>query len=257
MNWYRPDFEVTLDDQVFTENVEQMVVTASRNQWLTTIELSMSNVRFELADIEDNLNVGNCPISVKAGYRGLELWPIFTGTVARFNFRERLRLVGVCKAKALTTRLTRTYDQEVATAIVKHLTEQLGFTSVDLAEVREILDRLPMEDSMIGDGIAWLTRRMGLPYSQYCDPVGGYHWGPEDLEQEAAAVFTHGEDIIEWVTVAGGRKLLTVAGVNVWHSQVVEVIDGVVVERYFVEQVRHSVNLVGEGFRSQLWLRGI
>ena len=92
----------------------------------------------------------------------------------------------------------------------------------------------------------------------YFGPDGVFHWGVADIEQQPVARFTYGEDIIELSPQSDGWLSLTVFGVPIWHSQVVEVVhrDGSV-RRYLVEMVKHTVGVGGSGARSRLLLREV
>jgi hypothetical protein len=132
----------------------------------------------------------------------------------------------------------------------------MGFQAVNLSACDKVIDKLPLENDTIVSALEWINRRLALGYSFWADPEGEFHWYPEDLDQEAETIFTQGEDVLEWERIANGRRLLTVMGTQVWHSQVIEFdAIGGVVTRYFVEQVRHTVGVNGDGLRTMLWLR--
>lgn len=260
MSWLAPEIEVAIDNQTDSESVGSLVVTAARGQPVATMELELSNVRFEWEELRTSLESGEANIIVRWGYRGGDLFPLFDGTVKRWEMREKLRLVALCRCRALVdTLVTRTYFQETATTIVKHLVENCGFAEEkDITQVDTVLDKLPLDQDSIVSALEWLDRRLKLGYAFWADPSGVFHWAPPNEAQEADQLFTHGEDIIDWQVLPGDRRLLTVAGTSIWHSQVVGVQNrgDQDFERYFIEQVRHTAgggNSVG--LRTYMWLR--
>jgi len=153
------------------------------------------------------------------------------------------------------TRITRTYQNEAADAVVSHLVGDLGFASLDIAPCETVIDKLPLCDNTVVEAIQLLNRRLELDRAIYADPEGGFHWCERDTTQDPAITFTHGEDIIDFQALPGGRHLLTVMGAPLWHSQVVNLVDAAGAEaRYFIEQARHTVGFGGTGTRSHLWL---
>ncbi len=252
MTWNAPEIEVTIGERTRIGTVRKMEIAAARSQPVATATLGLSNLRFEW---KDGAADGD-PLIVKWGWRGKELTPLFDGTVLRGHLRESLQVWGLCRGRALSdTRITRTYQDEEARAIIEHLVGDCSFTAQDIVSCDAILDKLPLHDSTVVEAIQFLNRRLELEHDFWCDPIGGFYWGPRDLEQEPVASFTHGEEVIAFKQLPGNRFLLTVMGAPLWHSQIVSVFDRDGSEiRYFIEQVRHSVGVSGEGARSRLWL---
>ena len=252
MTWNAPEIEVTISDRTRIGTVRQMEIAAARSQPVATAYIDLSNLRFEW---KDGATDGD-PLIVKWGWRGKELAPLFDGTVLHVRQRENLKILGLCRCRALSdTRITRTYQDEEATAIIEHLVGDCGFTAQDIVSCDTILDKLPLYDSTIVEAIQYLNRRLELEHDFWCNPTGGFHWGPRDLKQEPVASFTHGEEVIAFKQLPSNRFLLTVMGAPLWHSQIISIFDRDGSEvRYFIEQVRHSVGLSGEGARSRLWL---
>ena len=252
MTWNAPEIEVTLGEKTRLGSVRVMEIAAARNQPVATAYLDLSNVRFEW---QDGAKDGD-PLVLKWGWRGQELAPLFMGTVLRAHLRETLQVWGLCKGRALAdTRVTRTYQDEEAAAIIQHLVCECGFAKQDIEPCSILIDKLPLRDNTLVEAITFLNRRLSLEHAFYCDPEGIFHWEAYDPGQEPAFTFTHGLDVSEWKALPGNRFLLTVMGTPVWHSQVVAVVDREGKEtRYFVEQVRHTVGVGGAGARSQLWL---
>jgi len=259
-SWLAPEIEVSIDNQTDSESVSRMVVTAARGQPLATIELEMSNVRFECEALVESLRSGEAGLVVRWGYRGLDLTPLFDGSVKWFEIRDKLTLIGVCRNRPLAeSRITRTYKDEQAASIVKHLVEPFGYSELLIDDPGMTLDKLPMDGDSALAAIEWLTRRLQLQtHTVWADATGRFHWEPIDEQQESWAIFTHGEDVITWQALPGDRRLLVVAGTELWHSQVVQVGNREDEDppRYFVEQVRHTLGAVeGEGMRTMAWLR--
>jgi hypothetical protein len=255
MNWLAPEIEVTIGDRSRLASVGRMEVTAARGQPVATAYLELSNVRFEW---EGGAQDGD-RLVLRWGYRGEELQPLFDGTVLLAHAREIINVTGLCRARTLAdTRVTRTYQEETADAVVAHLVADLGFESLDLAPCDLVIDKLPLHDDTVVSALEWLDRRLALGRAFWADPEGTFHWQPPDEAQDPAATFQHGEDVLSWQLLPGNRRLLTVMGTPLWHSQVVEVIerDGTAT-RYFLEQVRHTAGVAGTGLRTMLWLREV
>ena len=252
MTWNSPEIEVTIGEQTRIGSVRQMEIAAARSQPVASAYLDLSNIRFEWADGA----VDGDPLIVKWGWRGKELAPLFDGTVLRGHLRENLKVWGLCRGRSLAdAHITRTYQDEEATAIVEHLVGGSNFDLLDIVSCPDILDKLPLHNSTIIEATHYLNRRLELDHAFWCDATGGFHWGPRDLDQEPIASFTHGENVIDFQSLPGNRFLLTVMGSPIWHSQIVSVFDRDGNEVcYFIEQVRHSVGINGEGARSRLWL---
>ena len=255
MNWLAPEIEVTIGDQTRLATVQRMEVAAARSQPVASVYLELSNVRFEW---NEGASDGD-PLVLRWGYRGQELQPLFNGTVRRAQLRETLKVWGLCRARALSdTRITRTYQNEAADAVVNHLLIGLGFSSVDAAPCDLVIDKLPLQDSTVVQALTFLNRRLELDRAFYADPEGRFHWGARGFAQEPAFTFAHGEDILDLQSLPGHRHLLTVMGIPGWHSQVVVLVDAAGNEgRHFVEQVRHTGGVGGTGIRSHLWLQEV
>jgi len=255
MSWLAPEIEVTIGDRTRLASVGRMEVTAARGQPVASAYLELSNVRFEW---EDGAQDGD-RLVLRWGYRGKELQPLFDGTVKQANLSKELKILGLCRCRALAdTRVTRTYQEEAADAVVNHLVAELGFSSLDVAPCDLVIDKLPLHEDTVVSALEWLDRRLALGRALWADPQGGFHWQPLDEAQDAETLFTHGEDVLAWEPLPGNRRLLTVMGAPLWHSQVVEVgeRDGVSA-RYFVEQVRHTAGVAGPELRTMLWLREV
>lgn len=252
MDWLAPEVEVTIGEQTRLASLHQLQVVAARSQPLASAFLELSNVHFEW---NDGASDGD-PVVVRWGYRGHDLHPLFDGTVLRAHLRETFKVWALCRARALAdTRITRTYQEEHAGVVVEHLVEDLGFASVDAAVCEAIIDKLPLRSSTVVEAISFLNRRLELDRAFYADAEGTFHWAPRDLEQEPAAVFTYGEDILDLQALPGNRQLLTVMGAPVWHSQVVTLVDAAQNEtNHFVERVEHLVGARDAGARSRLWI---
>ena len=252
MNWLAPEIEVTIGEETRLASVQRMEVAAARSQPIASVYLELSNVRFEW---EGGARDGD-RLMLRWGYRGQDLHPLFDGTVLRAHARDTLTIWGLCRARALAdTRLTRTYQDEAADAVVNHLLSGLDFSSLDVAACDLVIDKLPLRDSTVVQALTLLNRRLELDRAFFADPEGGFHWAERDTSQEPAFTFTHGEDILNLQSLPGQRRLLTVMGTPVWHSQVIALVDAAGTEtRHFVEQVRHTGGVGGTGIRSHLWL---
>jgi len=250
--WLAPEIEVTIGDRTRLGTVQRLEVVAACDQPLATAFLELSNVRFEW---QDGAADGD-PLVVKWGYRGVTLVPLFDGTVQRALLRETLTVWGLCRARALMdTRVTRTYQDETAETIVRHLVEGAGFASLDLAACATEIDKLPLQDNTLIEALGFLDRRLALGWAAWTDAQGGFHWGPRDEAQEPVATFTLGDDVLDWRSIPGGGLLVTVMGAPLWHSSVVEILDRAgQATPYFVEKVRHTAGNGGSGVRSDLWL---
>ena len=250
--WLAPEIEVTIGERTRLGTVQRIEVVATRNEPLATAFLELSNVRFEW---QDGAGDGD-PLVLRWGYRGQELAPLFDGTVQRALLRETLSVWGLCRARALMdTRVTRTYQDEAADAVVRHLVAGCGFANLDIAGCPTTIDKLPLQDNTLVEALGLLTRRLGLDHRAYADPTGAFHWAPPDWAQGPVATFTEGEDVLEVISLPGGGLRVTVMGAPLWHSTVVELVHRHrEVTRAFIERVRHRVGAGGAGLRSDLWL---
>ena len=255
MRWLAPEIEVTIGDQTRLASVKRMEVAAARSQPVASVYLELSNVRFEW---EEGAEDGD-PLVLRWGYRGQDLHPLFDGTVLQTHLQETFKVWGLCRARALAdTRITRTYQDEAADAVVSHLVAGPGFSSLDIATCDLVIDKLPLRDSTVVQAIQFLNRRLDLDRAFYADPDGGFHWSERDTSADPVFTFTHGEDIIDLRSLPGHRHLLTIMGVPVWHSQVIALVDAAGNEtRHFVEQVGHTAGAGGSGLRSHLWLEEV
>ena len=255
MNWLAPEIEVTIGEETRLASVHQMEVAAARSQPVATVYLELSNVRFEW---NEGAADGD-PLVLRWGYRGQDLSALFDGTVLRTHLRETFKVWGLCRARVLVdTRITRTYQDEAADAVVNHIVGNLGFSSLDIVPCNQVIDKLPLRNSTVVQALTFLNRRLELDRAFFADATGGFHWTERDTLQEPAFTFTHGEDILDLQSLPGHRRLLTVMGTAVWHSQVVALVDAAGNEtRHFVEQVRHTGGVGGTGIRSHLFLEEV
>ena len=259
MNWLAPEIEVTLAGQTRRANVRRMEIVAGRTQPVSTAYLELSNVHREWDAVASIPQSPASSLVLRWGYRGQDLHPLFDGTVLRAQARETLKVWGLCRARALAdTRVTRTYHEESADAVMNHLVAGLGFPSMDIAPCDLVIDKLPLQDNTVLEAICFLNRRLELDRAFYTDPEGGFHCTERDTAQAPAFTFTHGQDILGIQSLPGNRHLLTVMGIPVWHSQVVTIVDRDGSEtRHFIEQVRHRGGSGGSGLRTHLWLKEV
>jgi hypothetical protein len=253
--WLAPEIEVSIGDRTNLGTVQRMEVVAARGEPVTSVFLELSNVRFEW---QDGAADGD-PLMLRWGYRGQDLLPIFDGTVQRAHLRETLSVWGICRARALMdTCVTRTYQDEAADAVVRHLVDGCGFASLDIAACATVVDKLPLQDNSVVDALGFLCRRLGLEHAAYADPTGAFHWTTRDEAQDPVTTFTEGEDVLEVRSLPGGGLRITVMGAPLWHSNVVDLAHrDHSTTRAFVERVRHRVGDSGAGLRSDLWLREV
>ncbi len=252
MIWKAPDITVQLAGRDLAGSCIKLEVLAARNLPVATAYLELSNLRFES---QEGAKDGDS-LQISWGWRGEDLSSLFTGTVLRSHLRETLQLWALCRGRALVdTRVTRTYQNETALAIVEHLIAPCRYTVSSCTMVDGGIDKLPLQANTLVEAISFLNRRLNLDHDCYCDAQGGFHWEAPDKGQQPVAHFTHGEDVESWVTLPGNRILLTVAGTPIWHSNVLSVVNRQGEEHsYFIEQVRHTVGVLASGARSQFWL---
>ena len=253
--WLAPEIEVTIGERTRLGTVQRLEVVAARREPLATATLELSNVRFEWQEGDADGD----PLVLRWGYRGQELQPLFDGRVQRAHLRETLSVWGLCRARALMdTRVTRTYQDEAADAVVRHLVGGCGFASLDIAGCRTTIDKLPLQDNTLVEGLGLLARGLGLEHTAFADPTGGFHWAPPDWAQGPVATFTEGEDVLKLRSLPGGGLRVTVMGAPLWHSTIVDLVHrDRSTTRAFVERVRHRVGDGGAGLRSDLWVREV
>jgi hypothetical protein len=252
--WLAPEIEVAIGDRSRLGTVRRMEIVAARGEPLATAFLELSNVRFEW---QEGAADGD-PLVIRWGYRGQELTPLFDGTVQRAHLRETLSVWGLCRARVLMdTRVTRTYQDEAADAVARHLLAGCDFASQDIAACGVTIDKLPLRDNTLVEALGFLGRRLGPEHAAWADPTGGFHWAPPDWTTPVTT-FTEGEDVLELRSLPGGGLHLTVMGAPIWHSTIIDLVyRDRSTTRAFVERVRHRVGDGGAGLRSDLWLREV
>jgi hypothetical protein len=254
MNWLSPEIEITIGDVTRVANVSSMIVDAGYKKAIATACVELSNVHSEWAEVASGDGV-----TIQWGFKGETLHPLFEGTVEIAHNEEILKIIATCRCQQLVnTRVTRTYVNEQASAVVANLISQLDFEGTDIEACATEIDKLPLEDDTILSALKWLDRRLVLNRSTWCDQTGKFHWRSPAEDQDAVASFIHGEDVLSWETLATGRKKMVTLRSDLWHSDVIDVsrVDDTVATRYFVERVRHlSGGKVG--MRSEAWLREI
>lgn len=258
--WSAPEAEVTIGATKRRGTVARMVVSAYRDRPVATADLTLANQRFGWS----GLVAEGDAVEVAWGYSGFttadpaSLQKIFGGTVAQFFDEQTMRVIARCKAAALLETVTGSYARIPASEVVRSLVSGCGFADLDIAQVDEPLEVLPLHGETILDAIKNVNRGMGLEHAYWCSPDGVFHWRPEDLEQEASFSFSVYRDAISFRPVYGGRTEIVVQGNCAWHSIVVEVENWQrEKERHFVEGVKHMIGVGGAGTRTLLTTRKI
>ena len=256
MDWKTPEVVLGVNGEDVAGTVERMEVVAMRGGPVASANLVVSNIHSEWeGKVEERSE-----ITLSWGYGGETLQPLFTGYVDHSYADEKIHNSAVCRGiDLINTRVTRTYQNMGLSAIVEHLiSPRLRSGSRYVLAVPVTLDTLPLCNNTIVQALELINYRTGGNYTYYLGPDGTFHWGVTDETQEPAARFTYGENIIRLDPQADGWLGLTVFGVPIWHSQVVEVVhrDGTV-KPCLVEMVKHTVGIGGSGARSKLLLREV
>ena len=202
----------------------------------------------------------NDPLTIRWGYKGFALAPIFAGLVAAVRpgaAGKRLKILGVDPMKRLfETRLTKTFQNERPTVILRNLLAPLGIDTTGVAEVETILDRLPLHDDHIVHAIRTLNRRLGLAYDFWFEVAGAFHWAPLSIPAAPAWNFVYGQDLIEFERRQGGARMTTI-GVPARHGERVTVQTAVSESLDFWVAEAHHYQPPGRGFRTDLSLREV
>ena len=256
MDWKAPEIVLGVNGEEVAGTVERLQVVAMRGGPVASADLVVSNVHGEW---EGKVEAGHA-LTLQWGYGGEMLSPLFTGYVDHSYADEKIHIAGVCRGIDLVnTRVTRTYQNMGLSAIVEHLiSPRVRSGSGYVQAVAKTLDTLPLCNNTIVQALELINYRTGGGYVYYFGPDGTFHWGVTDLNQEPAARFTYGENIIDLSPQPDGWLSVTVFGVHIWHSQIIEIVhrDGAV-RSYLVEMVKHTVGIVGSGARSRLLLREV
>lgn len=258
MDFLVPQFEITIGD-ITSEAVVALFVRAARSCPVATVALELSSMDGSLSGAAEGDK-----LIIKAGWRGGDLRAIFDGSVRRLHNYETLKIEGSCRAAALSdTFVTRTYHNDDAPHIIKHLAEPLGFAGLDIFTIDTLgitpkeshLDRLPLCNDSVNKALNMLRNRLGLPVEWYATPDGVFHCLGRDYEQTAVAQITQ-DEILDSAPLSGGRLRLEIqADPALWHGQVVEVeADDGSFARFYIERVEFTCGFQDDGFKTILGL---
>lgn len=204
------------------------------------------------------------PLTIRWGYKGFDLAPIFNGRVASLRpgangsaAGKRLKILGVDPMKRLfETRITKTFQNERPTAIIRNLVTPLGIDTAGVAEVEPIVDRLPLHDDHLVHAIRTINRRLGLDFDLWFDIYGAFHWAPLAIPSAPAWRFVYGQDLIEFERRPGGARMTTI-GVAARHGERVTVQTAEEESLDFWIAEAHHYQPEGRGFRTDLTLREV
>ncbi len=251
-----PSVRLNLDGIERMDAASALRVMRSIHEPVGLCELALSNAHFEWADA---VQEGDA-LHLDLGWRGGDLPALFDGTVSRvIDLPDRLCLQARCRMERLSReKVTRTYSQEEAGVIVRHLVEGLGFESLDLDDCDAVLDHLALADHSPLFAIRSLTRRLRLAHRLFGTARGGLVWRPDDPEQAASNTFTFGVDIAGIQAVGENRLSLHVPGCRVDLGSIAKVVmpRGKTL-RGLVESVSQTVGLLGRGWHTRLLLRNL
>ena len=256
MDWKTPEVVLGIAGADAAGTIERLEVVAMRGGPVASASLVVSNIHSEWEGKVEN----GSELTLSWGYGGDTLHPLFTGYVDHAYVDEKVHVSALCRGIDLVrTRVTRTYQNMGLSAIVEHLiSPRVRSGSGYVLAVAKTLDTLPLCNNTIVQALELINYRTGGGYVYYFGPDGTFHWGETDLNQEPVARFTYGENIIRLDPQPDGWLSITVFGVPIWHSQVVEVVHrDSSVRRYLVEMVKHTVGVGGSGARSRLLLREV
>lgn len=258
MNYQTPHIRATIG-ALETENIIKMRIKAACSAPFAFIELECSNLDGALSGVAkaDKL-------LVQAGYRGEELVSVFDGSVRQAHTYKTLKVEGYCRAIALADNAaSRTYHNDEAAQIVKHLVEPFGFAGLDIFTVDSLnltpkaamIDRLPLCNTNVNTALNMLKNRLALPVEWYCTPDGVFHCVGRDYEQ-AAVMRLMQDDILDSQALAGGRLEIKIEGTpSLWHSKVVELEqEDETFAPYFIEKVEHLLGFNDGNLKTVLTL---
>jgi len=220
-----PDIEVTINNRARRGDVVRMRVDAERVPGaasLASISLVLANQngQWQTTPAVADRDV----ITVKWGWRGETLTPLFDGTVHQATTREVVLLNALDRCRSLVdTRVTRTYRHLESVNIVRDLVAPLGFASLSLADARQQLVRLPLCNDTVADAIRHLDAGLEITLSAWADQTGNFHWDAPDIAQASVATITEAEEVESLTQPCSHlyRLVLARALPSLWHSQVV------------------------------------
>ncbi len=178
-------------------------------------------------------------LSISWGYEGGALTEIFRGVVLDSNHSDPLIIRGIDFNTVLNaTKILQTYQDDTISGIMKAVMGNTGLR-IMIEDCGVVIDQIPFFNRTVRECIDSLTtiadRETGEEHFDYIRE-GVFHWGRKDLQQEPAAVFTTGVNIINFqLNEDGLSELLTMIS-PIQHSQVIE-ING---EDYFVEKIEYT-----------------
>jgi len=258
MNYQAPIIRATIGS-FETENIIKMRIKAACSAPCAFVELECSNLDGALSSVAkaDKL-------LVQAGYRGEELISVFDGSVRQAHNYKTLKIEGYCRALALVDNaVSRTYHNEDASQIVKHLVEPFGFAGLDIFTLESLnltpkaatIDRLPLCNTNVNTALNMLKNRLALPVEWYCTPDGVFHCVGRNYEQ-AAVMRIMRDDVLNSRVLPGGRLEIKIeCAPSLWHSKVIELEeDDETFAPYFVEKVEHSIGFNDANLKTVLTL---
>ena len=246
MDWRTPVAEVIVGG-VSSRDVVMFDVSAFRQHVMATANVELSNVLGEFPNEIKN----NDSIVVKTGYADSDLWPVFTGSVLHADNQEIIKLKCQCKNRQLLdTIITRTYQNEEAGAIMRHLLMGLDYTNLNISELRSKLDKLPLVDESIKQAIDAMHQRLNLSHCCYTDASGEFFWNVED-DISADTITIADDDVFAFDSHAGGIYTLDMFGRDIWHSSRIIKAE----TEYLVMGVAHQFGKNKSGYHCRLWLK--
>lgn len=246
MRWRTPIVTASINEA--KAEVIKARVSAFRGHVLNTAKITVSNIWNQF---QDDIKDGDSTV-LKMGYADRELWPVFTGSVLKADNQETIDLACQCLNRQLfDTRITRTYQNAVASDVITHLLGDLEYTSQNISSLNSIIDKLPMADQTIQQGLYDLKQRLRFDHQYYTDASGNFFFNTEDeLSTDVTAIET--DQVFDFKSSMSGFTMLC-AGMNVWHSELVSYKNN----EYLVMGVEHSTGFYKQGFVSKLWLKGV
>lgn len=258
-----PKLEVSVAGQRLDDLIVSFGVWTSRFDPGDVAELLVDRHYIDTASIKEN-----DPLTIRWGYKGFDLSPIFNGFVATARpinaprgrnsaDGKRLAIRGVDPMKRLfETKITKTFQGERPTVIIRNLIEPMGIDSSGVAEDDTMLDRLPLYEDNIVHAIRSINRRLRLDHDFWFDVEGVFHWQPFSLPAEPAWSFAFGEDLIEFERRQGGARVTTI-GLPARHGERITVRTEEAETLDLWIATAHHYQLRGQGFRTELDLREV
>jgi len=223
--------------------ISGMTVWSTRNPTADTCEIVLPDLPGDLAKQVEK----DAPLVVRHGYKGFDLYTIFTGTVMDVRPQKKLTVFGAdAMRKLFETKLTITFQDEAPASIVRKIVGDLDIDISKVPDIEATLDRRPLYRNAVWQAVKMINDRLALGYDGFIDEDVAFRFESRDTEQEPSFSFAYGVNVLDMNLRDSGRSTLLSVGMPVRHSTVIEVTDrNGDTSRFYVTGVKHFLSPSG------------